>query len=150
MTGSDDLPTLPPDGADGFVSITRAQILQILGTGDVMAAQGFVVALLNRLDKGPTSGRDALSRACADCMLTLAEHMASGIWVDRLFRVHAEHRWTMLPETVERLHRIMGTLTDVPKEGQRAYQRVLDAMARDGAEVPLALTASLERWLSPE
>jgi hypothetical protein len=148
MADSDQLPTLPPDDADGFLSITRAQVQQSLDAGDTTAAEGFVIALLNRLGSSATSGRDPLSRACVDCMLILAEQKLSGAWADRVFRVHAEHKWTMTAKTVKRVDRLVGMLGGMPKDGLRVYQRVLSAMARGGSEIPQTLTASIERWLS--
>jgi len=148
MPDLDRLPTLPPDDIDGFESIAMAQVQHSLDAGDTAAAEGFVIALLKRLDSRETSGRDPLSRACVDCMLTLAEQKLSGAWADRVFRVHAERRWTMAPEIVERVERVVGMLGGMPRDGLRIYQRVLSAMARGGSEIPQTLTASVERWLS--
>jgi hypothetical protein len=148
MAVNDDLPTLPPDDAVGFVSITRTQVQQSLDAGDNAAAEGFVFALLNRLGGSETTGKDPLSRACIDGALVLAEQTGSRAWADRVFRMHAEHKWTMLPGTMERVDRVAGMLGDMPKEGLRVYQRVLGAMAGEGTEIPRDLTAAIERWLS--
>jgi hypothetical protein len=148
MADFEQLPTLPPDDIDGFVSVARAQVQQSLDTGDTAGAEGFVVALLNRLGSSETSGRDPLSRACVDCMLILAEQKRSGAWADRVFRVHAERKWAMAPEIVERVDRLVSMLGGMPKEGLSLYQRVLSAMARDGSQIPQTLTAAVERWLS--
>jgi len=148
MAGSSDLPTLPPDDAQGFLAITRAEVQRSLDAGDITAAEGFVFALLNRVGSSETTGRDPLSRACVDGALVLAEQTRSGAWTDRVFRMHAERKWTMSPETMERVDRIVGMLSGTPKDGLRLYQRVLAAMARDGKEIPQDLTAAVERWLS--
>jgi hypothetical protein len=148
MSGSDELPTLPPDDAVGFVALTRAQIQESLDAGNTTAAEGFVFALLNRLASNVTTGRDPLSRACIDGALLLAEQTRSTAWADRVFRMHAEHEWTMLPETMERADRLVSTLTGIPKDGLRALQHALAAMARQGIEVPQDLTASVQRWIA--
>jgi hypothetical protein len=148
MTDFDRLPTLPPDDIDGFESVAQAQVQHYLDASDTAAAEGFALALLNRLDTSETSGRDPLSQACVDCMLILAERKRSGAWADRVFRVHAERRWTMAAEIVERVDRLVGMLGGVSKDGLRVYQRVLSAMARSGSEIPQILIASVERWLS--
>ena len=129
----------------------------INGPYDDATVAGLTPALqkLKVLDTGPEAAFDELTQvASLVCgtpialvsLIALATKSSSGVWLDRVFRLHAVHGWLMSDEIIEQLRGALDRITRIPGTGLEDYERTLREMSRDGVDVPRGLMSTIAEF----
>lgn len=138
--------TLAPGEDTRFPSLIGQLVEKSLRVGKVKEAERYASALTNQISASPVDVEHPAAKACISCLLGLAEHTASGVWLDRLFKLHVRQNWLMQIDVVDR---IRGALDRIPRVAGHAlveYEEQLRKLKRAGHETAgevLAMVAEI-------
>ncbi len=138
--------TLAPGEDTRFPSLIGQLVEKSLRVGKVKEAERYASALSNQLSAGSVDVEHPAAKACMSCMLGLAEHTASGVWLDRLFQLHVKQNWLMQSEVVDRVRGALDRIPRVPGHALAEYEQLLRRLQRSGQEAAgevLAMVAEL-------
>jgi hypothetical protein len=135
--------TLAPGEDTRFPNLMGQLVEKSLKVGKVKEAERYAQALHNQLMAASVAGDHPAARSCVDCLLAVAEKTSSGLWVDRVFRLHVKHGWLMSTEVLDHLRTVLDRIPRVPGSGMREYERKLRQLSAEGTNVPRGLTAKI-------
>jgi len=124
--------TLAPGEDTRFPSLIGQLVEKSLRVGKVKEAERYASALTNQLGASPVDVEHPAAKACVSCLLGLAEHTASGVWLDRLFQLHVKQNWVMEIEAVERVRGALDRIPRVPGHALADYEQQLRRLQRAG------------------
>ncbi|MGH1340716.1 MAG: FHA domain-containing protein [Nannocystales bacterium] len=126
--------TLAPGEDTRFPSLIGQLVEKSLRVGKVKEAERYASALTNQLGASPVDVEHPAAQACVSCLLGLAEHTASGVWVDRLFQLHVKQNWLMQVEVIDRVRGALDRIPRVPGHALADYEQQLRRLQRAGHE----------------
>lgn len=124
--------TLAPGEDTRFPSLIGQLVEKSLRVGKVKEAERYASALTNQLSASPVDVEHPAAQACVSCLLGLAEHTASGVWLDRLFQLHVKQNWLMQIAVVERVRGALDRIPRVPGSALADYELQLRRLQRAG------------------
>lgn len=135
--------TLAPGEDTRFPSMIGQLVEKSIKAGKVKEAERYALALASQLAAARVPVSHPAADACNRCLIQLADKTASGIWIDRLFRLYAQQAWVMAPRTLEEVRSSLDRIPRVPGTGLRDYEQALRSMDRAGTAVPTELVQSV-------
>lgn len=135
--------TIGPGEKSQFPALISQLVEKSLSMGKIKEAERYAGALVNQIiaAKAPVDHPSTVS--AIGSLIALAEKTSSGVWLDRLFKLHAASRWIMSDATLGRVRGALDRIPRVPGSGLSDYEVTLRAMAREGAEVTPRLMATI-------
>ena len=131
--------TLAPGEDTQFPTLMSQLVEKSLKVGKIKEAERYALALTNQLSHSPVAVDHPAATSCVACLVALAQRSASGVWIDRVFRLYATHHWMMSDQTMESIRQSLDRIARIPGSGLRDYEQTLRAMAREGDVVPRSL-----------
>ncbi len=135
--------TLGPGEDTQFPNLIGQLVEKSLKVGKIKEAERYALALTNQLMGSNVAGDHPTARSCVKCLIALADKSASGVWLDRVFRLHAVHGWIMDDEILDQVRGALDRIPRVPGTGLSNYEHALRAMVKEGAQVPPALMTTI-------
>jgi hypothetical protein len=135
--------TIGPGEETQFPSLIGQLVEKSLSMGKLKEAERYALALTNQLMGAKVPGDHPTAVSCVRCLVSLAERSSSGVWLDRVFRLHAVHGWVMSSEVLDRIRGALDTIPRVPGTGLEDYEHTLRALVKEGQVVPPALMATV-------
>jgi hypothetical protein len=135
--------TLGPGEDTQFPNLIGQLVEKSLKVGKIKEAERYALALTNQLMGSNVPGDHPTARSCVKCLIALADKSASGVWLDRVFRLHAVHGWIMDDEILGLVRGSLDRIPRVPGTGLSNYEGALRSMAKEGADVPSKLMATI-------
>ena len=139
--------TIGPGEDSKFPSLIGALVEKSLNMGKLKEAERYALALTNQLAAAKVSVSHPTAVSAVSCLIALAEKTSKGVWLDRVFKLHAAKSWIMQDEVVGRVRTAVDRIPRVPGTGLQDYEKVLRAMAREGQDVPSRLLADVSEIL---
>lgn len=133
--------TLGPGEETQFPTLIGQLVEKSLKVGKIKEAERYALALTNQLMGARVPSDHPTAVSCVRCLVALAEKTSSGVWLDRVFKLHAVHGW-LLDDAVK--GRILGALDRIPRvpgTGLEEYEQALRKLNREGIPVPPQLVA---------
>lgn len=147
MAAPDDLrQTIGPGEETQFPSLIGQLVEKSLSMGKTKDAERYALALTNQLMASKVPGTHPSAVSCVRCLVALADKSASGVWLDRVFKLHAVHGWLMTDTTVVSIRRCLNRIPRVPGSGIEDYEAALRTMKMDGVEVPASLVKTIAEF----
>jgi hypothetical protein len=146
MDDADDDPlrrTMGPGEETQFPSLIGQLVAKSLGMGKVKEAERYALALTNQLMGSKVPGDHPTAVSCVECLIKLAETSASGVWLDRVFRLHSVHGWMMNDSVLEQVRKALDRIPRVPGTGLENYEQTLRTMSSEGVEVSPKLMSTI-------
>jgi hypothetical protein len=135
--------TIGPGEDAKFPSLIGALVEKSLSMGKIKEAERYALALTNQLAAAKVPVDHPTAVSAVSCLVALAEKSAAGVWLDRVFKLHASKGWVMQPAVVERIRRALDRIPRVPGTGLHDYEKALRTLSRDGQDVPHKLLADI-------
>ncbi|NVB41927.1 FHA domain-containing protein [Pseudenhygromyxa sp. WMMC2535] len=135
--------TIGPGEDSKFPTLIGQLVEKSLNMGKLKEAERYALALTNQLTTTRVAVDHPTSLSAVRCLVALAEKTASGVWIDRLFKLHAVNRWIIRPEILERVRGALDRIPRVPGNGMQDYEAALRQMSREGEDVDGRLTATI-------
>ncbi len=135
--------TIGPGEETQFPSLIGQLVEKSLSMGKTKDAERYALALTNQLMSAKVDGDHPTARSCVRCLVALAEKSASGVWLDRVFKLHAVHGWVMSNTTLVDIRRCLSRIPRVPGSGMEEYEARLRSLVREGATVPDPLVKAI-------
>ncbi len=135
--------TIGPGEQNQFPALISQLVEKSLSMGKIKEAERYAGALVNQIiaAKAPVDHPGTIS--AIQSLIALAEKTSSGVWLDRLFKLHAAGRWLITDATLARVRSALDRIPRVPGSGLSDYEAILRAMAREGVDVPARLMATI-------
>lgn len=145
--GGDDLRrTIGPGEETQFPNLIGQLVEKSLSMGKTKDAERYALALTNQLMSAKVDGDHPTAVSCIKCLIALAEKTSSGVWLDRVFKLHAVHGWVMSGPVLVDLRRTLNFIPRVPGSGIEDYEQALRAMQREGTEIPPDLMKAISEF----
>jgi hypothetical protein len=128
--------TIGPGEDAKFPSLIGALVEKSLSMGKLKEAERYALALTNQLASAKVPVDHPTAESAVNCLVQLAEKTSSGVWLDRVFRLHAAKQWIMQPKVVKQVQGALDRIPRVPGTGLQDYENALRTMSRDGQNVP--------------
>jgi len=135
--------TIGPAENSQFPALISQLVEKSLSMGKIKEAERYATALVNQIVAAKVGVEHPTAISGARCLLALAEKTSSGVWLDRLFRLHAANRWIMTEDSLSRVRSALDRIPRVPGSGLSDYEVTLRSMAREGLEVSPRLMATV-------
>jgi hypothetical protein len=135
--------TIGPGEDSKFPSLIGALVEKSLSMGKVKEAERYALALTNQLTSAKVDVDHPTAVSAISCLIALAEKSASGVWLDRVFRLHVANRWVMQAAMLKRVRSALDRIPRVPGTGLVDYEVTLRALTREGVDVPAGLVAEV-------
>jgi hypothetical protein len=135
--------TIGPGENAKFPSLIGALVEKSLSMGKVKEAERYALALINQLNSAQVEVDHPTAVSAISCLIALAEKTSGGLWIDRVYKLHASNRWLMRPEVITRIRDALDRIPRVPGSGLVDYDATLRAMSREGVEVAPKLIAEV-------
>lgn len=135
--------TLGPGEDTQFPNLIGQLVEKSLKVGKIKEAERYALALTNQLMGSNVAGDHPTARSCIQCLIALADKSASGVWLDRVFRLHAVHGWLMDDDILDQIRHALDRIPRVPGTGLSSYEQALRSMQREGAAVPERLMSTI-------
>ncbi|HVI02536.1 MAG TPA: FHA domain-containing protein [Enhygromyxa sp.] len=135
--------TIGPGEDSKFPSLIGALVEKSLSMGKIKEAERYALALTNQLTSAKVEVDHPTAVSAVGCLIALAEKGAGGIWIDRVFKLHAANRWVMQDAVIKRVRSALDRIPRVPGTGLVDYEAMLRSLAREGVDVPSHLMAEV-------
>jgi hypothetical protein len=135
--------TIGPGEDSKFPSLIGALVEKSLSMGRIKEAERYALALINQLTSAKVEVDHPTAVSAIGCLIALAEKGAGGIWIDRVFKLHAANRWVMQDAVIKRVRSALDRIPRVPGTGLADYEATLRALTREGIDVPGRLMAEV-------
>jgi hypothetical protein len=135
--------TIGPAENSQFPALIGQLVEKSLGMGKIKEAERYATALVNQIVAAKAGIDHPSSISAIRSLLALAEKTSSGVWLDRLFKLHATNRWIMSDASLERVRSALDRIPRVPGSGLADYEVALRSMGREGLEVTPRLMATI-------
>ena len=147
ISGGDDLRrTIGPGEETQFPNLIGQLVEKSLSMGKTKDAERYALALTNQLMSSKVDGDHPTAVSCIKCLIALAEKTSSGVWLDRVFKLHAVHGWIMTALVLEDLRKTLNYIPRVPGSGIEDYEQALRAMQREGTGIPPELVKAIAEF----
>ncbi len=138
--------TMGPNEETAFPQLISQLVEKSLKVGKIKEAERYALALTNQLMGAKVPEDHPTARSCVNCLIALATKSSSGIWLDRVFRLHAVHGWLMSDDVIKSLRSALNQITRIPGTGLGDYERRLRELSRDGQPVPKGLMSTIAEF----
>jgi hypothetical protein len=128
--------TLAPGEQAGMPELMGQLIDKALKFGKTRDAERYAAALHGQLGGVKMPVDHPSARIAIDCLVRVAEQSGNGTWLDKLFHLHAEKRWVIDLEVIDKIRAALDRVPRIPGHGLRTYEGRLRELAREGAELP--------------
>ena len=135
--------TLGPGEETQFPTLIGQLVEKSLKVGKIKEAERYALARTNQLMSAKVPGDHPTAVSCVRCLVALAEKTASGVWLDRVFKLHAVHGWLMTSEVKDKVLGALDRIPRVPGSGLEEYEQALRQMAKEGQDVPPQLVSTI-------
>ncbi|HLT38300.1 MAG TPA: FHA domain-containing protein [Enhygromyxa sp.] len=135
--------TIGPGEDAKFPSLIGALVEKSLSMGRIKEAERYALALTNQLTSAKVEVDHPTAVSAISCLIALAEKGAGGLWIDRVFKLHAANRWVMQDAVIKRVRSALDRIPRVPGSGLTDYEVILRALSREGVDVPGRLMAEV-------
>lgn len=135
--------TIGPGEDAKFPSLIGALVEKSLNMGRIKEAERYALALTNQLTSAKVDVDHPTAASAISCLIALAEKGAGGVWIDRVFKLHAVNRWVMQDAVIKRVRSALDRIPRVPGSGLTDYESTLRALTREGVDVPGRLMAEV-------
>jgi pSer/pThr/pTyr-binding forkhead associated (FHA) protein len=132
-----------PVGPIGSHALMSGLIEKSLGLGRIKEAERYAVAMTNQLMRTDVEVDHPTVQSCIRLLISIAEKTASGLWLDRVFRLYAVHGWIMSGDVLEMVRAALDRIPRVPGTGLSEYEDALRALRGEGVEVSRDLLVSV-------
>lgn len=139
--------TIGPGEDSKFPSLIGALVEKSLSMGKIKEAERYALALTNQIASAKVPVDHPTAVSAVNCLVALAEKSAAGVWLDRVFKLHAAKGWVMQPGVVKRIRSALDRIPRVPGTGLQEYEGALRNMTRDGQDVPQRLMSEISEIL---
>lgn len=138
--------TIGPHEDTQFPALISQLVQKSLSLGKIKEAERYALALTNQLMGANVPGEHPTAKTAINCLIQLAAKSASGVWLDRVFRLHAVHGWLMSDEIIAALRGALDRITRIPGTGLEDYERTLREMSKEGVEVSRHLMSTIAEF----
>jgi FHA domain len=135
--------TLAPGEQAGMPEVMGQLIDKALKVGKARDAERYSSALLTQLAGIKLPVDHPAARTTVDCLVRVAEHTGNGTWLDKLFHLHAEKRWVLEIDVLDKIRAALDRVPRIPGHGLRAYEDKLRELAREGVELPPRMVSGI-------
>lgn len=135
--------TVGPGEDSQFPSLIGQLVEKSLGMGKLKEAERYALALTNQLSSAKVDVDHPTAVSAIRCLIALAEKSNGGVWLDRVFRLHAAKRWVMPKWAVDKIRSALDRIPRVPGTGLADYEKTLRQMTREGQDVDKALMSTI-------
>ena len=135
--------TLGPGEETQFPNLIGQLVEKSLKVGRIKEAERYALALTNQLMGAKVPGDHPTAMSCVRCLIALAEKSSSGVWLDRVFRLHAVHGWILTDEFQGSIRSALDRIPRVPGTGLEDYEQTLRTMVKEGQDVPQSLVTNI-------
>lgn len=135
--------TIGPGDGPQFPSLIGQLVEKSLAMGKIKEAERYALALTNQLTATKVPVQHPTARSCIRCLISLADRTSSGIWIDRVFRLHTVHEWLMPDEVLDAVFVALNRIPRVPGTALQEYEQVLRHCGKEGVEVPSTLMSAI-------
>lgn len=135
--------TIGPHQDTQFPQLISQLVQKSLKVGKLKEAERYALALTNQLMGAKVPGDHPTARSCVNCLIALATKSSSGVWLDRVFRLHAGHGWLMSTEVIADIRSALNQIARIPGKGLSEYEKKLRELSREGTQVPKALMTTI-------
>ncbi|MCA9685137.1 MAG: FHA domain-containing protein [Myxococcales bacterium] len=135
--------TIGPGEDSKFPSLIGQLVEKSLSMGKLKEAERYALALTNQLSSVKVAVDHPTAVSAVSCLVGLAEKTSAGVWLDRMFRLHAVNRWVIQPKVLERVRGALDRIPRVPGSGMQEYEATLRQMSREGVDVDNRLMATI-------
>lgn len=133
--------TLAPGEQAGLPELMGQLIDKAIKVGKARDAERYATALYGQIDTLKMAVDHPSARISIDCLIRVAEHTGNGAWLDKVFHMHANKRWVLESETLDKVRGALDRIPRIPGNGMRTYEAKLRELAREGVELPPRLVA---------
>jgi hypothetical protein len=128
ISGADELRrTIGPGEETQFPNLIGQLVEKSLSMGKTKDAERYALALTNQLMSSKVEGDHPTAVSCIKCLIALAEKTSSGVWLDRVFKLHAVHGWVMTGPVLADLRKTLNYIPRVPGSGIEDYEWLVAA-----------------------
>lgn len=138
--------TIGPHEDTQFPQLISQLVQKSLNLGKIKEAERYALALTNQLMGANVAGDHPTAKSAINCLIALAAKSASGVWLDRVFRLHAAHGWLMSDDIIAALRGALDRITRIPGTGLEDYERTLREMSKEGVEVSRHLMSTIAEF----
>jgi len=135
--------TLAPGEQAGMPELMGQLIDKALKFGKTRDAERYAAALHGQLTGVKLAADHPAARIAIDCLVRVAEQSGNGKWIDKLFHLHAEKRWVVELEVLDKIRAALDRIPRIPGHGLRTYEAKLRELAREGLELPPRVVAGI-------
>jgi hypothetical protein len=136
--------TIGPQEDTHFPQLISQLVQKSLKVGKLKEAERYALALTNQLMGANVPVDHPTAKSCIHCLISLAEKSSSGgIWLNRVFRLHAVHGWQMSPNVLSDIRSTLDRIPRIPGSGLGDYEDKLREMAREGTSVSRAMMTAI-------
>jgi hypothetical protein len=135
--------TLAPGEQAGMPELMGQLIDKALKFGKTRDAERYAAALHGQLGTVKLAVDHPSARIAIDCLVRVAEQSGNGTWLDKLFHLHADKRWVLELEVLDRIRASLDRIPRIPGNGLRTYEARLRELAREGVELPPRVVAGI-------
>jgi hypothetical protein len=135
--------TLAPGEQAGMPELMGQLINKALKFGKTRDAERYAAALHTQLGGIKMPVDHPAARIAVSCLVRVAEHSGNGSWLDKLFHLHAEKRWVLELDVLDKIRAALDRVPRIPGTGLRAYEARLRELAREGVDLPPRLVAGI-------
>ena len=133
--------TLAPGEQAGLPELMGQLIDKALKVGKPRDAERYATALYGQIDALKMGVDHPAARTAVDCLIRVAETTGNGTWLDKVFHMHANKRWVLESETLDKIRGALDRIPRIPGNGLQTYEARLRELAREGAELPPRLVS---------
>ncbi len=137
--------TMGPSEEAHFPSLIGQLVEKSLSMGKFKEAERYAMALTNQLMGSHVPGDHPTAVSCVQCLVRLAVASASGVWLDRVFRLHAVHRWKMQGSVLAEIRHALDRIPRVPGTGISDYETALHSMVKEGSDVDPSIVSAVAK-----
>ncbi len=135
--------TIGPGEKSQFPVLIGQLVEKSLSMGKIKEAERYATALVNQIVAAKVGVDHPNAVSATSCLLAIAEKTSSGVWIDRLFRLHTANRWIITDASLARVRGALDRIPRVPGTGMSDYEVMLRLMAREGIEVSAKLRSTI-------
>ena len=135
--------TIGPGENSKFPSLIGNLVEKSLNMGKIKEAERYALALANQIAVSKVAVDHPTAVSAVGSLISLAEHSNNGVWLDRVFKLHAAKAWIMDKAIVARVRKALDRIPRVPGGGLKEYEQTLRTLSREGKDLPSGLMAEI-------
>lgn len=135
--------TIGPGENSKFPSLIGNLVEKSLNMGKIKEAERYALALANQIAVSKVAVDHPTAVSAVGSLISLAENSNNGVWLDRVFKLHAAKGWIMDEAIIARVRKALDRIPRMPAAGLKEYEQALRGLSREGKEVPARLMAEI-------